>query len=404
MTSLVTFLGKSALDPQKGYRQATYRLPDGSTAQTPYLGLALARWLEVERLIVLGTSSSMWDVLVEHHASEGEEESLRLELIEHVQHGTVDDALLDRVHPLIERALGRPVQLSVIPTARDLDEQQVILQRLALWVSRREILHFDVTHGFRHLGMLALTAAQFLESTRDATIAAVYYGAFDMSEGGLTPVLRLDGLLAIARWVKALARFDASGDYGVFAPLLEADGFPADKARCLVKAAFFERTTQIPPAAQQLQTVLHALDTPLEGASELFRNRLRERLQWAQGRNLAEQQRQLALRALARRDYLRAAILGLEATITLQCLDLGRNPYDYQDRTAADELLQKELRQGEHPEWKKQAYWTLKNLRNAMAHGVPPSFDWVRSLLADPERLGQRLQAEIQRLTQQPNP
>ena len=192
--------------------------------------------------------------------------------------------------------------------------------------------------------------------------------------------------------------------YGVFAPLLEADGFPADKARCLVKAAFFERTTQIPPAAQQLQTVLHALDTPLEGASELFRNRLRERLQWAQGRNLAEQQRQLALRALARRDYLRAAILGLEATITLQCLDLGRNPYDYQDRTAADELLQKELRQGEHPEWKKQAYWTLKNLRNAMAHGVPPSFDWVRSLLADPERLGQRLQAEIQRLTQQPNP
>ena len=48
--------------------------------------------------------------------------------------------------------------------------------------------------------------------------------------------------------------------------------------------------------------------------------------------------------------------------------------------------------------------WLLKNLRNAMAHGVPPSFDWVRSLLADPERLGQRLQAEIQRLTQQPNP
>jgi CRISPR-associated Csx2 family protein len=341
----------------------------------------------------------MWDVLVEHHAAEGEDEALRLELIERVKEGSVDDALLDRVHPMIERAIGHSVQLSVIPAARDIEEQQAILQRLAQWASSKDKLYFDVTHGFRHLGMLALTAAQFLESTRRATIEAVYYGAFDMSEGGLTPVLRLDGLLAIARWVKALAHFDASGDYGVFAPLLEADGFPADKARCLVKAAFYERTTQIPPAAKQLQTVLQALGAPLKGASELFRERLRDRLKWAQEQDLAKQQRLLALRALERRDYLRAAILGLEATITLQCLELGRDPYDYQDRTAADERLQEELRQGDHPGWKKQAYWTLKNLRNAMAHGLPPSYDEIKRILADPEQLKQRLQAEIQRLT-----
>jgi hypothetical protein len=38
-----------------------------------------------------------------------------------------------------------------------------------------------------------------------------------MTEGGVTLVLRLDGLTAIQRWVAALDHFDASGDYAVFA-------------------------------------------------------------------------------------------------------------------------------------------------------------------------------------------
>jgi hypothetical protein len=42
-------------------------------------------------------------------------------------------------------------------------------------------------------------------------------------------VLRLGGLLAMLDWVDALAPYDKDGDYGVFAPLLAADGMDTVK-------------------------------------------------------------------------------------------------------------------------------------------------------------------------------
>lgn len=38
--------------------------------------------------------------------------------------------------------------------------------------------------------------------------------------------------------IDALDRFDQNGDSAVFAPLLETDGVPADKARSLERAAY----------------------------------------------------------------------------------------------------------------------------------------------------------------------
>jgi CRISPR-associated Csx2 family protein len=83
-------------------------------------------------------------------------------------------------------------------------------------------LSFDLTHGFRHLGMLGMLSAFMLERIGRLRVRSLWYGALDMTEDGATPVLRLDGLYAIQRWVTALEHFDASGDYGVFAPLLVA--------------------------------------------------------------------------------------------------------------------------------------------------------------------------------------
>jgi CRISPR-associated Csx2 family protein len=113
--TLVTFLGKGREDPQTGYRKTTYRFPDDRLDTTNFFGLALARHLQPDRLVVLGTSGSMWDALVEHAAATGEELdgqiALRLELIEAVVQGAVDQALLDRVTEVLRRAAGCEVAL-----------------------------------------------------------------------------------------------------------------------------------------------------------------------------------------------------------------------------------------------------------------------------------------------------
>ena len=94
-----------------------------------------------------------------------------------------------------------------------------------------ENLSLDVTHGFRHLPMLALVAARYLARVVSVKVEELYYGALEMTTpDGETPVLRLGGLLAMLDWVEALAPYDKDGDSGVFAPLLPADGMDKGKA------------------------------------------------------------------------------------------------------------------------------------------------------------------------------
>lgn len=132
MHTLVSFLGRGRDNPQTGYRQVTYRFPDGRTDATAYFGLALARHLAPDRLVLLGTAGSMWDVLVENLPGIGDEdEALRLALMEAVAAQRVDQPLLDQLAPLVERALGRPVQLLCIPFGRDDAEQRAILDAIA---------------------------------------------------------------------------------------------------------------------------------------------------------------------------------------------------------------------------------------------------------------------------------
>lgn len=397
MHTLISFLGKGRVDAKTGYRQATYRFPDGRTDTTPYFGLALTRHLQPDRLVLLGTAGSMWDVLVENLPGiASEDDTLRLALMDAVAAQRVDQPLLERVAPLIARALGRPVQLQCIPFGRDAAEQRAILDAIAKAAPNGQV-SLDLTHGFRHLPMLGLLSAFVLDGL-GRQVAGLYYGALDMSAGDIAPVLRLDGLIAVQRWVDVLASFEASGDYGLFAPLLERDGVPADKARCLQEAAFFERTFNVSDAARKLNSFLPILDTPLPGASGLFQNRLKERLAWVREGDLAAQQRKLAFEHLERGDYVRAVIFGYEGLLTRLCREQARDPLNFAERKQVADDFGRELRAGEHADGKREAFRTLSYLRNALAHGTPPHAEHLRRVLRDAQALRGEIEACLNRL------
>lgn len=61
MVTLVSFLGKG--QHNSGYQDTDYIFDDGDVyAHQKYIGLALQKKLEADKVILLGTSSSMWDV------------------------------------------------------------------------------------------------------------------------------------------------------------------------------------------------------------------------------------------------------------------------------------------------------------------------------------------------------
>lgn len=365
--TLITFLGKGRDNPDSGYRRAVYRFEDGSQIETPYFGLALTQHIRPDRLIVLGTASSMWDIFVEQHARERDGDETLLELMDRVAAGTVDEDMLARVAPMLSKAIGLEVQPHLIGMARSLEEQGNTLEVIAKHTGDGRV-SIDVTHGFRHLGMLGFLSGILLERIkgRNVRIDGLWYGALDMIENGVAPVLRLDGLQDIQRWIDALNRFEASGNYGVFAPLLEKDGLPPGPAGCLAEAAFCESVMNIGLARTRLRTALNALQQPLPGASRLFQERLVKLLAWANNERLSDCQAALARRALSRDDFQGAALLGLEGLITRCCEQDGENPLEYNAREAARSRLREQMQE----EGQGQAYRDLNALRNAMAHGT----------------------------------
>lgn len=372
MHTLITFLGKGRENLQSGYRNATYDFDGGEKIQTPYFGLALAEHLAVDRTVVLGTATSMWDVFVEHFAKDDESnERLRLELMDRVSSGTVDSELLGRLSPMLSRSTGKKWELRLISSARTQEEQTNILHSIRDCVDSGQV-SLDLTHGFRHLGMLGFLSSFMLRRMFDAIkITGLWYGALEMTDEGITPVLRLDGLSSIQDWIEALNRFDASGDYGVFTPLLEADGMPSDKARLLREAAFHEATMNISDARDKLRTVNQSLRETLHGASGLFQKTLLDRISWANRHYLSDCQRALAEHSLRRGDYLRAAALGYEGFVTAECEDQCVDPLDHSSREKIKTYLNESSDRSQESR-------TLQALRNGLAHGHPKADDKVR--------------------------
>lgn len=387
MRILISFLGKGRLDRRTGYQRATYRFDEGFVRDVPYLGLALREYLRPDRLVLLGTTGSMWDVFF--FENEADSESGALALADSVAANRVDEAALAPLGERLGRHLGCDVRCALIPYARDDAEQARVLAILAKHVERGAEVHLDVTHGFRHQPMLALVAARYLARVKRAHVRDLYYGALEMPEpDGTRPVLRLSGLLRMLDWVSALACYEKDGDYGVFEHLLRADGMATEHAQLLARAAFHERAMHSELAKRELDNAVDAVRRHEGAFGFLFRDELLARIDWYRGRGRFDRELALAEAYLARADYVRAAIYMLEGAVTRRVWQGKGNHNDYDERDTA----RKALCAGD-PNVRR-----LDRLRNALAHGVRSEDEEINRVLTDREILHAELSGILKAL------
>jgi CRISPR-associated Csx2 family protein len=323
----------------------------------------------------------MWDVFFDHQHTD--DDGL-LALMEAVPRQAVTPEMLTIHEQRLTEKLGIPVQCLLISYARDEAEQTAILTDLAGAISKGERIVLDVTHGFRHLPMLALVAARYLQHVRGVQVQEVYYGAAEMTDPSSkqTPVLRVGAMLHMLDWVEALAVYENSGNYGVFAPLLQQDGMQADRAHMLAQAAYFERSSN-PVQAKQNLSGAHAHVREHQGPmGNLFRDTLTEHIGWFRHGSRADWELALADRYLARQDYLRTITYLCEAYISRATEKFGGNVNQFEDRDQAFKEADKN-----------QDVWLLKHLRNAMTHGVRTDNRDAKRLLQDQQALDSKLRA-----------
>lgn len=390
MTTLISFLGKSNLNTKEpGYRTANYVFPDGmKICDEKYIGLALLKKLSPKRLILLGTTGSMWDIFFEQQAIGNDEQ--QLDIIEALEQGNLNQDKLAPFSHYLTQKLGCQVECVLIPLARNEQEQVELLSHLANRLSRQEIVALDVTHGFRHLPMLALVAARFLEKVNAIRVEQIYYGALDMTEGGLSQVLELNSLLNLLDWIDALSVYDKDGDYSGFANLLEKEGLPKNMANQLRQAAYFERITNATDAAQRLNTAnksIEDLNTPL---FSLFKEQLQKRFSWAKSSNRGLREQRLAEIYLARRDYLRAVIFALEGMISAKVIQHHGDTNSFEDRDYEKQQLI----------YGSDSFRKLNSMRNNLAHGNEPDRTKAdnRFALQDEDNLQKSLRDRLKHL------
>ena len=356
---LISFLGKSSKE-NGHYRQANYGFVDGSQEAARFFSFALNKHIKPEKLVILGTSGSTWDVLCEQLCADGFAQWAALS--EAVEFDNVNQAQLDAFSHPVSQSLQVDCLLKRIPYGDSLAEQIDILQIMASAIQPGDTVSLDLTHGLRHLPMLGLLSAMYLQTARSVTIAGIYYGALDRTKNHLTPVMQLDGLLNIAKWLHALDGFNKTGNLAPFSELLQQDGMTSEIANCLEEAAFFENTLNIPNARAPLKKFTAATKDGLPGIGALFETSLKERIAWHKEDNLYLRQRSNAYFYLQQGDYVRAATLGYEAFIT-RCVQQDKavpklDPQNYEHRQQIKDTLKKN-----------DAYKQLNDLRNALAHG-----------------------------------
>lgn len=401
-TTLITFLGLVPAARGGAYEETRYVLGQRGFT-TRFLGAGLAEALEVDTVRILGTTGSMWDVLADVLGAT-RDEATWLELAEKVQTDEVDAALLARVEAELNAHGRRHFELRLIPYGFEEGVQVDILQTLAEGLGRpSDRLYLDITHGLRHLPMLGLLSAFYLQALGHARVDEIFYGARDRSGEAGAPVVSLRGLLKVQDWVRCLEQFEKDGDYGIFRDLLVAEGLAG---KLLAEAAFLERVGNLSLAQKKLNSFWQGAAAPASPTGRMFFPLLKARLAWRTSARRSEWERKLAEQALAKADYLRASIFAFESRISARVERDGGDTNNFQqDREAAERALEQETWDARVDCKSERSFRTLKYLRNQLAHGVRANVDaqgitrltaeFVVSLAGDEDKLRPWLAAAL---------
>jgi CRISPR-associated Csx2 family protein len=358
---LITHMGKP-ISADKEYPRTTYVL-DQTAFETSMLSFGLAKQLQPDSMVFIGTSGSAWSSLISMHEGLQHEDDLQLTLEGIESDDNMVNADLKPLQTCLAAQLNCTVYCRVVPylETSPVKESAHYLKTLAEVIKAGDDITLDITHGLRYHPMLALVAAQYLKVTLHANIKSILYGNYERKTAeGHSLVMHLNGMLEIMDWVGALNSFDKDGDYSIFSELMHKDGVDPSLCSEVEKAGFFERTTNSVNAKQHLTTLKESTiefeTTPL---TSLFSGALSERTEWAKTSGRGNNEFQLAELYLERGDYLRAAIFAQEGYISKQ---LHRKK---------DDLNDFDIRKDFNKNCKVPEFIDLREIRNSMAHGLP---------------------------------
>jgi CRISPR-associated DxTHG motif protein len=133
----------------------------------------------------------------------------------------------DNTLPILTDLNDPRIEAVEIPKGETTTEMWQTFTTIAQKVEPGDEVIFDITHGLRSLPFLVFLFAAYLKAAKQVSIAAVYYGAFDL--GSPAPVIDLSEFVSLLDWTTATDQFIKTGNAQALASLLEHEGDTAAK-------------------------------------------------------------------------------------------------------------------------------------------------------------------------------
>lgn len=235
------------------YESVVYRFAGEFEFKTPLFAYGLWCYLEAsdrrpDTVVLLGTAGSMWDALWEAlpEGAQLSEETLAWHAALHracLEHQVTPEMLDVTSAPLDALPFSRGLQAALIPDCRNETDIIRFCEILMSQLEPGDDILLDITHGYRHLPVLAAFLTTSLRWLRGITVRGVFYGALEMAgrcaDGPtVAPVLDLGYAATLFERGAACATYEITGRYGALAPF-----FP-EQAGDMLTADYYENLTQ----------------------------------------------------------------------------------------------------------------------------------------------------------------
>ncbi len=376
MKILITSLGVG--DKNRGYSKANYQIGDKVYKDKEFIAQALADYLEIDKMFIIGTQASIWDSLYCNFG--GTDEDFQLELMSLQEKKLLDENTLNKISTQIDnhrRKSGSQCFLIDYGVCeQELWSNFSKYLQLAEKVSDGDELYIDITHSFRSLSLMSFMMVQFIEQIRDKNIKvkAIYYGMNEYAKenGGITPIVDLSILYEFSRWSKAIELFKRYGNASMLFELMNDEDIEKETKNIFrhfnnnismgnmgaIKEAVGIISRRVESIKNSSNSIAKFLAPDIESFVARFVNKTVD----------SDFQLELAMWFCEVKNYALSYMTLMEAIITKICELDALKIKDQKDREKAKKSIPKHS-----PNLYNDVYSRIRTIRNSIAHDVDRS-------------------------------
>lgn len=396
---LISPIGTGRRIAAREYDNAIYKI-DNSIYSTPFLAVALAEHIKVDKIIFIGTAKSMWEEIYKYfteNAGESLDDDYWVDIGELAYESSFSKSYLDseklsKVMISVDkylRKINNNASGGSIPLVIDYGLNEMELwKNFSSFMELTEILkdgdeiYLDITHSFRSIPLFMYLIMDFLQTLnyKKVTLSGLYYGMLEANrEMGFTPVVDLSQLFKISQWIRGAHEFINFGNGYIMSELINKDSSVprnvievSKKINNISELVNINYLTDLQNQIQSLNSLM-TYEYDDNGAFTYIVPLIREFTSRFSGiKTSSEFQIELSKWYFENKRYGHGYICLVEAILTKLCEVYNLDLKNFKNREGIKELVAVRYHQRKLPELARLAekFNQVNNIRNRIAHAA----------------------------------